>query len=93
LHVFPYTSMCSFQTASSERFLLQLLFSVSLSSPHALQAPHSTILYVYLITLQIFDAPYYVVDRLCGLVVRVPGYTTEMYCASCEVRTEFIYVM
>jgi hypothetical protein len=32
-------------------------------------------------------------DRLCGLMVRVPGYTTEMYCASCEVRTEFIYVM
>jgi hypothetical protein len=28
-----------------------------------------------------------------GLVVRVPGYTTEMYCVSCEVRTEFIYVM
>jgi hypothetical protein len=26
-------------------------------------------------------------------VVRVPGYTTEMYCDSCEVRTEFIYVM
>jgi hypothetical protein len=24
---------------------------------------------------------------------RVPGYTAEMYCASCEVRTEFIYVM
>jgi hypothetical protein len=32
-------------------------------------------------------------DRLCDLVVRVPGYTTEMYCAACEVRTEFIYVM
>jgi hypothetical protein len=33
-------------------------------------------------------------DRLCGLVARVPGYTTEMYCDSCEVRTEFIvYVM
>jgi hypothetical protein len=30
---------------------------------------------------------------LCGLVVRVPGYRTEMYCASCEVRTGFIYVM
>jgi hypothetical protein len=30
-------------------------------------------------------------DRLCG--VRVSGYITEMYCASCEVRTEFIYVM
>jgi hypothetical protein len=28
--------------------------------------------------------------RFCGLVVRIPGYRTEMYCASCEVRTEFI---
>jgi hypothetical protein len=27
-------------------------------------------------------------DSLCGLVVRVHGYRTEMYCASCEVRTE-----
>jgi hypothetical protein len=35
----------------------------------------------------------FVTNRLCGLVVRVPGYRTEMYCASCEVRTEFIYVM
>jgi hypothetical protein len=26
-------------------------------------------------------------------VVRVPGYRTEMYCVSGEVRTEFIYVM
>jgi hypothetical protein len=32
-------------------------------------------------------------DRLCGLVVRVHGYIKEMYCVSCEVRTEFIYVM
>jgi hypothetical protein len=30
---------------------------------------------------------------LCGLVVRVCGYRTEMYCVSCEVWTEFIYVM
>jgi hypothetical protein len=30
---------------------------------------------------------------LCGLVVRVPGYRTEMYRVSCEVRTEFMYVM
>jgi hypothetical protein len=29
-------------------------------------------------------------DRLSGLVVGVPGYRTEMYCVSCEVRTEFI---
>jgi hypothetical protein len=34
-----------------------------------------------------------IASRLCGLVVRVPGCTTEMYCVSCEVRTEFIYVM
>jgi hypothetical protein len=26
-------------------------------------------------------------------VVRVPDYRTEMYSASCEVRTKFIYVM
>jgi hypothetical protein len=32
-------------------------------------------------------------DRLYGLVVRVTGYRTEMCCVSCEVRTEFIYVM
>jgi hypothetical protein len=30
---------------------------------------------------------------LCDLVVRISGYRTEMYCVSCEVRTEFIYVM
>jgi hypothetical protein len=30
---------------------------------------------------------------LCGLVVRIPGYITEMYYVSCEVRTEFIYAM
>jgi hypothetical protein len=27
------------------------------------------------------------------LVARVSGYRTEMYCVSCEARTEFIYVM
>jgi hypothetical protein len=32
-------------------------------------------------------------DRYSGLVVRVPVYITEMYCVSCEVRTEFIYLM
>jgi hypothetical protein len=33
-------------------------------------------------------------DRLCGgLVVRVPGYRRKMNCSSCEVRTQFIYVM
>jgi hypothetical protein len=40
--------------------------------------------YVYFITIKY---------RLCGLVVRVPGYTAEMYCVCCEVRTELIYVM
>jgi hypothetical protein len=32
------------------------------------------------------------IDRLFALVDRVPGYTMEMYCVSCEVRTGFIYV-
>jgi hypothetical protein len=32
------------------------------------------------------------VDRLCGPVGRVPGYRTELYCVSCEVRTEFIRI-
>jgi hypothetical protein len=32
------------------------------------------------------------VDRLCGLAVRVPGYRKEMYCVSCELRTEYIYI-
>jgi hypothetical protein len=31
----------------------------------------------------------HVVDRLCGLAA-LPGYTTEMYCVSCEVRTEIM---
>jgi DNA polymerase IIIc chi subunit len=30
---------------------------------------------------------------LCDLVARVPCYKAEMYSVSCEVRTEFIYVM
>jgi hypothetical protein len=33
------------------------------------------------------------VDRLCGPVVRVPGCRTDMYCVSCEVRTDFMYVI
>jgi hypothetical protein len=33
------------------------------------------------------------VDPVCGLVVRVPGYRTEMYHVSCEARTEFMYVI
>jgi hypothetical protein len=31
-------------------------------------------------------------DRLSGIVVRVPGYRTDMYCVSCEVRSEYIYI-
>jgi hypothetical protein len=43
--------------------------------------------------LQISSFMLFVNDRLCGLVVGVPGYRKEMYCVCCEVRTEFIYVM
>jgi hypothetical protein len=30
---------------------------------------------------------------ICMKITRVPGYRTDMYCVSCEVRTEFMYVM
>jgi hypothetical protein len=43
--------------------------------------------------VNIFDHKHNALDRLYGLVVRVPGCRTEMHCVSCEVRTEFIYVM
>jgi hypothetical protein len=51
---------------------------------------------MYTISLRhvfILGSMFHTEDRLCGLVVRVPGYGTELYCVSCEVRTEFIYVM
>jgi hypothetical protein len=32
-------------------------------------------------------------SRLYGLVVRVSGFRSKMCCVSCEVQTEFIYVM
>jgi hypothetical protein len=42
----------------------------------------------------IFPLPFIVLYvKFCGLMVRAPGYTTEMYCDFCEVRTEFVYVM
>jgi hypothetical protein len=40
-----------------------------------------------------FPSICYFCDSLCGLVVRVLSYRTEMYCVSCEVRNELIYVM
>jgi hypothetical protein len=49
--------------------------------------PLSLLMYFY------FSILFYTYDLFCGLVVRVPGYRTEMYCIFCEVRTEFIYVM
>jgi hypothetical protein len=55
----------------------------------ALSVFHLSFTFIIYTLKSIFEA----MDRLCGLVVRVPGYKTEMYCASCEVRTEFIYVM
>jgi hypothetical protein len=47
-------------------------------------------LYAYFLIPILFTICTSTFDRLCGLVVRVPGYTTELYCVSCEVRAEFI---
>jgi hypothetical protein len=41
----------------------------------------------------VYDTNLSTVHKPDRLVVRVPGYRTEMYCVSCEVRIEFIYVM
>jgi hypothetical protein len=47
--------------------------------------------------LNLMYVMYKKVDCLCGVVVRVPGYRTDIYiyiyCVTCEIRTEFIYVM
>jgi hypothetical protein len=51
------------------------------------------IIRIYLIIIQIIFNAVISNDHLRALVVRVPGYTTYMYCVSCEVRTECIYVM
>jgi hypothetical protein len=49
---------------------------------------------LFLVTRLIVTSQHHFTNyRLCGLVVRVHCYTTEMYCASCKVRTEFICVM
>jgi hypothetical protein len=49
--------------------------------------------YVFSLYRVIFNLILPFLYRLCGLVVRVLGFRTEMSCVSCEVRTEFIYVM
>jgi hypothetical protein len=38
-----------------------------------------------ILRILVHDTLYFMLNRLCGLVVRVPGYRTEMYCVSCEV--------
>jgi hypothetical protein len=50
-------------------------------------------MYIYIYKYECVCVMHKKAGRLSGLVVNVPGYRTEMYCVSCEVRTEFIYVM
>jgi hypothetical protein len=33
------------------------------------------------------------IDLLCGIIGRVPGHRTEMYCVSYEVQTQFVYML
>jgi hypothetical protein len=39
----------------------------------------------HVVESELLETFLYKPDRVCGLVLRVPGYTTQMYCASCEV--------
>jgi hypothetical protein len=66
-------------------------FPIALADPRycTLSSPVSLLLAL----AYIFVTVEHQYGRLCGLMVRVPGYRTELYCDSCEVRTEFIYVM
>jgi hypothetical protein len=66
------------------------------------QKPSDTVLYtiVRILYIQVYEKGELIlkimlclIGGLCDLVVRLPGYTMEMYCVSREVRTEFIYVM
>jgi hypothetical protein len=63
------------------------LWGLILSWFHTVQISYRVRMRV-LVFVYLFDK----CDRLCALEVRVPGYRTEM-CVSCEVRTEFLYVM
>jgi hypothetical protein len=40
--------------------------------------------------VNVFSICLHSVRTACGLVVKVPGYRTDMYCVSCEIRSEFI---
>jgi hypothetical protein len=91
----------------SPLFVSVMLFSILLCVPLinvSLQLRSNVTCYILRITCDIYNnnnAYYNIIynnitynnDRLCGLVARVPGYTTEMYCVSCEARTEFVYAM
>jgi hypothetical protein len=43
---------------------------------------------VYEVRFLVLVFSFIIIDSLCSLGVRVPGYRTEKYCVSCEVRTE-----
>jgi hypothetical protein len=82
IHVLTVTKLCALTWAGQHVF----------TSPNKFLCPRpssgsqkSNSFNFYSLTLKM--------DRLCGLVVRFPGYRMDMYCASCEVRTEFIYAM
>jgi hypothetical protein len=70
-----------------------IYFFLSCSHPYSFFLSRKYLSFYFLVSALHFISCPLIRDRLCDLVVRVPGYTTEMYCVSCEVRTEFIYVM
>jgi hypothetical protein len=54
----------------------------------------STFPCIFMAYLSLLNAFCVVSDRLCGLVIRVPGYRREMNCVTCEVRTElYIFII
>jgi hypothetical protein len=84
-----------------ERIKFCINFSLRLSvsrdtarikKPEAIRLP-SECVRVFLVVLPGWKCASYEGARRKRVVAGVSGYRTEMYCVSCEVRTEFIYVM
>jgi hypothetical protein len=79
---------------SNQKGSLYIKLSRSSSgSEHGRVINHSYLQWCFCILVPYLTDLSVIQDCLCGLVVRVPGYRTEMYCVSSEILTEFIYVM
>jgi hypothetical protein len=94
VHTRKVCAVSMFILLTEERRVLPVKRSIIKYTSHV--SPNKCQINTFMLVFQpthTFTSVYNNVDRLYGLVVRVPGFRKEMYCVSCEVRTELIYVM